>query len=68
MSSGLRFSRRLCKVDNCDQPIAVASDVKDHVAIDVISILKHAANFVKIVPADPLDNAHPALISFAASG
>jgi len=59
MSSGLHFFRCLRVVDNGDQPVTVPSDVKDHIAIDVIGILKHAANFVKIVPADPLDNTHP---------
>jgi len=59
MSLGLHFFRRLCIVDNGDKPITVPSDVKDHVAIHVIGILKHAANFLKIVPADPLDDTHP---------
>lgn len=59
MSSGLHFSRRLCIVDNGDKPIAVPPDVKDYVAIHVVGILKHAANFVKIVPADTLDDTHP---------
>ena len=59
MSSGLHFFRRLCIVDNGDQPVTVPSDVKGHISIDVIGILKHAANFVKIVPANPLDNTHP---------
>lgn len=59
MSFGLHFFRRLCIVDNGDKPVTVPSDVKDHVTLDVIRILKHAANFVKIVPADPLDDTHP---------
>jgi len=59
MSFGVHFFRRLCIVDNGDKPITVPSDVKDQVAIHVIGILKHAANFLKIVPADPLDDTHP---------
>jgi hypothetical protein len=42
--------------------IAGLSDVKDHVAIPTIGILKeHAAHFRKIVPPDRLDDAHPRL-------
>jgi len=59
MSFGLHFFLCLRVVDNGDQPVPVSSDVKDHVAIHGIGVLKHAANFVKIVPADPLDNTHP---------
>lgn len=59
MPFGLHFFRRPCIVDNGDKPITVPSDVKGHVAIHVIGILKHDANFVKIVPADPLDDTHP---------
>jgi len=59
MSFGLHFFFRLCIVDNGDQPVAVPSDIKNHVAIYVIGIVKHAANFVKIVPADPFDDADP---------
>ncbi len=59
MSFGLHFFRRLCAVDSSDKPITVPPDVKDHVAIDLVDILKHAANFVKIVPANPLDDTHP---------
>ena len=59
MPSGLHFFRRLCIMDNGDKPVTVPSDVKDHVAIHLIGILKHDANFVKIVPADPLDDTHP---------
>ena len=59
MSFGLPFTRRLRIVDDGDKPVPVLSDVKDHVAIDKIGILKHAAHFRKIVPADRLDDAHP---------
>jgi len=59
MSFGLHFFFHLCIVDNGDKPITVPSDVEDHVAIDAIGILKHAANFLKIVPADSLDDSYP---------
>ena len=59
MPFGLPFTRRLCVVDNGDKPVPVLSDVKDHVANHGIGILKHAANFRKIVPPDRLDNGHP---------
>ena len=59
MSFGLHMFRPLCIVDNSDEPVTVPSDVKDHVAIYVVGILKHGANFVKIVPADSLDDSHP---------
>src|SRR5271167_4393933 len=59
MSFGLHFFRCLCVVDDGDKPIPVPSDVKDHVAINVIRILKHAADFVKVTPPDSLDDTHP---------
>ena len=59
MPFGLHFSCRLGIVNDGDKPVTVPSDVKDYVAIHVIGILEHAANFVKIVPADSLDDTHP---------
>ena len=59
MSFGLHFFHRLRIVDYDDEPIAVPSDVKNYVANHVISVLERAANFVKIVPADLLDDTHP---------
>ena len=59
MPFGLPFIRRLCIVDDSDKPVPILSDVKNHVVIHKIGILKHAANFRKIVPPDCLDDAHP---------
>ena len=59
MALGLPIIRRLCIVDDGDKPVLILSDVKDHVIIHKIGILKHAANFRKIVPPDCLDDAHP---------
>lgn len=59
MSFGLLSLRRLRIVDDGDESVPVLSDVKDHVAIDKIGVLKHAAHFREIVPADNLNDAHP---------
>jgi hypothetical protein len=59
MPFGLHFFCRLGIVNDGDKPVTVPSDVKDYVAIHVIGILEDAANFVKIVPADSLDDTHP---------
>lgn len=56
---GLLFIRRLCKVDDGDQPIPVLSDVKDQVAIYRIGIFKRAAHLCKIAPPDRLNDSHP---------
>jgi hypothetical protein len=37
-------------VDGRDKPVPTVSDVKDHVTIHRVGILKRAANFFKIVP------------------
>ena len=55
----LPFLGRLCIVDDRDQPVPIVPDVKDHVIIHIVGILKHAANFGKIMPTHGLDNAHP---------
>jgi hypothetical protein len=46
-------------VDDGDKPVPVLSDVKDHVAIHGIGVLKHAEHFRKIVPPNRLDDAYP---------
>jgi hypothetical protein len=46
-------------VDHGDKPVPIPPDVKDHVVIDRICILKDAPNFREIVPPDRLDNAYP---------
>jgi len=51
--------RRLCIMNNRHQPVPILSDIKDDVAVHIIGILKHAADFREIVPPDRLDNAHP---------
>jgi len=59
MPLGLHFIRCLSIVDDGYKPVPVVPNVEDHVAIDKIGILEHAANVVKIAPADRLDNGGP---------
>jgi hypothetical protein len=59
VSIGLLFSRRLCIMDDGDEPVPVLSDVKDQVAIHRIGIFKRAVHFCKIVPPDRLHDSHP---------
>lgn len=59
MPFSLDFIRRLCIGDDGDKPVPILSDVKEHVIIHKIGILKHAANFRKLVPPNGLDDAHP---------
>lgn len=59
MPLGLPFIRCLGIVDNGYKPVPVVPDVKDHVAVHGIGILEHAANIIKIVPANRLDNGGP---------
>jgi hypothetical protein len=56
---GPSFSRGLCIVDDGDKPVPILSDVKDHVVIHMIGVLKYPANFRKIVPSDRSDDAQP---------
>ena len=53
----LPLLRRLRVVDDSYKPVPVVPDIKDHVAIHKIGTLEHAAYFLKIVPADRLDDA-----------
>jgi hypothetical protein len=46
-------------VDDGYKPVPVVPNVEDHVAIDKIGILEHAANVIKIMPPDRLDNGGP---------
>jgi hypothetical protein len=50
MPLGLPFIRCLSIVDNGYKPISVVPNVEDHVAIDKIGVLEHAANVIKIAP------------------
>ena len=59
MSLGLPFTQCFGIVDDCYKPVPVVSNVEDHVAIDKVGILEHAANFTKIVPWGHLDNGGP---------
>ncbi len=61
MPFGPPFIRRLCVVDDGDKPVPILSDVKDHIVIHMIGILKHPANVRKTVPPDRLNDAHPRL-------
>jgi len=46
-------------MDDSDKPVPVLPDVKDHVAIHRIGILKHAAHFRKIAPPHRLNDGYP---------
>jgi hypothetical protein len=59
MPFGVNSLGCLCIVDHRDKPVPVSSDVKDHVVIHGIGVLKDAANFRKIVPANCLDDCDP---------
>ncbi len=59
MPFGLPFICCLSIVDHGYKPVPVVPDVKDHVAVYKIGILEHAANIIKIVPANRLDNDSP---------
>jgi len=59
MPFGLPLVRCLSIVDHGYEPVPVVPDVKDHVAVHRIGILEHAANILKIAPANHLDNGGP---------
>jgi hypothetical protein len=46
-------------VDDGDKPISILSEVEHYVPVDIIGILKQAANFRKIVPSNRFDNHCP---------
>ena len=48
-------------MDDGYKPVPVVPNVEDHIAIDKIGVLEHAANLIKIVPTDRLDNGGPCL-------
>jgi hypothetical protein len=59
MSSSVPLIQRLCVVDHGDQPVPILPDIKDHVAVYRIGILKNTANFPKITPTNRLYYAYP---------
>ena len=59
VSFGAHPMCRLCIVDDGDKPVPVSSDIKDHLVVHGIGILKDTANFREIVPAYGLDNTDP---------
>lgn len=59
MPFGLHFTHRLCVVDDSYEPVPLVSDVKDHVGIHKIGVLKHVANLREIVPPDCLNDGRP---------
>ena len=61
MPVSLPCIRCLSVMDDGYRPVPVVPNVEDHVAIHKIGILEHAANFIKMVPADRLDNGGPSL-------
>jgi len=61
MPLGLPFICCLSIVDDGHKPVPVVPNVEDHEPIDKISVLEHAANVTRIVPADRLDNCGPRL-------
>ena len=61
MPFGPPFIRCLCIMDHGDKPVSILSDVNNHVVVHRIGILKHPANFRKIVPPDHLNDDRPCL-------
>ena len=59
MPAGLLVHSRLGVVDDGDKPISILSKVENHVPIDIIGILKHMANFCKVVPSNTFDYCRP---------
>jgi hypothetical protein len=59
MALGLSFIRCLSIVDDGYKPVPVVPKVEDYGTIDKIRIPEHAANVIKIVPADRLDKGGP---------
>jgi hypothetical protein len=56
---GLHFVRCLRIVDHGYWPVPVVPDVEDHIPVHRIGILEHAANVLKIAPANHLDKGRP---------
>lgn len=56
---GPPFTCRLSVVNDGDEPVPIAPDVKDHVTVHSISVLERAANIIEIVPANRLDDGDP---------
>ena len=61
MPLGLPHIRCLSIVEDGYEPVPVVPKVEDHVPIDKIGILEHAANVIKIMLGDRFDNCGPSL-------
>lgn len=59
MSFGLPSVYGLCIVNDRDEPVPIASNVKDYIAIHVVCILEYVLHFREISPPHGLDDAHP---------
>jgi hypothetical protein len=59
VSPGLFPISCLGVVDDGDKPVSILPDVEDHIAIDIIGIFKHAANFQKVMPPDHFNDRRP---------
>jgi hypothetical protein len=46
-------------VNDCDEPVAVLSNVKNYVSSYIVGIFERAANLRKIVPSNLFDHNHP---------
>lgn len=59
MAFCLHFLGGLGIVNDRDESVSIPPDIEDHVAIDIIGILKHLPYFGEIVPANRLNDACP---------
>jgi hypothetical protein len=59
MPLGLSFLRCLSIMNDGYEPVPVVPDIKDHIAVHRIGILEYAANIIKSVPTNRLDNHDP---------
>ena len=59
MSLSLLFRRRLCPVDDRNEPVPIVTEVKDDITVYGIGILKDAPQFLKMLPPCFLDDGFP---------
>ena len=59
MAFRLSLFGRFGIVNDRDESVPIPPDIEDHVAIDIIGVLKHLPHFGKIVPANRLNEACP---------
>jgi hypothetical protein len=57
--SGLLLISRPGVVNDRDKPVSVLPKVEDYISIDIISVLKHTAHFLEVLPSDSSDYRRP---------